>query len=128
RVVRLELAEGARRGIGEAFGEAIVLRDRLPVEVAVHLRRVVDELLRERRPNDAFGLVGLGERLRQSVLRFQQPVLDDQVLAMLVDEVTDLVPVDRHDLVFVVHCTSLSTLSRGNTSTPTRVRPKTTAW
>src|SRR6266511_4045955 len=95
RIVRLEIAERARRWIGEALSQTVVLCDGYMVEVAVHLRRVVDQILRQRGPDDMLAFVDFGERLRQRVLRLQQPVLDDQVVAVGVDDVADLVALDR---------------------------------
>jgi hypothetical protein len=48
----------------------------------------------------------LDEPPRQRVFRLQQSVLDDQVFVALVDDVADLVPVDRH-YVGSVHLASL---------------------
>jgi hypothetical protein len=100
-----------------------VLPDCFVIEVALYLRRVVDDLFRQRRPHDACGLVDLGELAGQCVLRLAQPVLDDQEFTVLTDDVAELVAVDRDYLVSLHAPPS----PRGNTTVPTHVRVKTSA-
>ena len=73
--------------------------------------------------------VDFRERHRQRVLRLQKPVLDDEEIAVGVDDVTDLVVVDR-PYVVSLHA-PLPPFPRGvllgNTERVTRVRGKASA-
>ena len=82
--------------------------------VAVQLRRLLDELLRDGEPDDFLGVVGMDEDLRDRVLRLaERAVLDDDVVADRADHVAHLVLVARDDVVAFhgPRCTSSAQLT-----------------
>ena len=75
--------------------------DRAVVDlVAVELRSILEDVLRDRGVNDLRRIVDLDEDAREEVPRLPQcPVLDDQVVASRPHDAPGLVVVARDDLV-----------------------------
>src|SRR6266540_3680004 len=99
RIVRKDVPVAARQRVVVALREPVVLSDRVEILVAVDLRRIVDQPLRQRRAGEPLLHVDRDERLRYSVLRLSEPVLDDQEVTVLLEHVTNLFVVERYEFI-----------------------------
>jgi hypothetical protein len=68
-----------------------VFRNRHAIDLAVHFRRVVDPILRQGRAHDLSSASTSAKTVGKRVPPLQQPVFHDEIVAVDVDEVTDLV-------------------------------------